>query len=86
LFTVLTTNQKGAIAEMAIAHEAARLGIAFAAYCRETGRCYFATIRELAGRNQLMLRLDPTRNNQLAGVNWAKDFEFAAKLVAVLGP
>jgi hypothetical protein len=144
---VLTTNQKGAIAEMAIAHEAAQLGIgvskplwdlrydlifdtgrhllrvqckwasrcgnvivlrmygarrgrtgllrsfygpeevdAFAAYCRATGRCYFTTIAEMTGRSQLQLRLDPTRNNQLAGVNWAKDYEFAAKLTPVLGP
>jgi hypothetical protein len=28
--------------------------------------------------------LSPTRNNQSAGINWAKDFEFAATL-GVLG-
>jgi PD-(D/E)XK endonuclease len=59
---------------------------AFAAYCVDTARCYFTTIAESAGRSQLLLRLDPTRNNQQSGVNWAKDFEFAAKLGALPGP
>jgi len=144
---VLTTNQKGAVAEMAIAHEAVRLGIgvskplsdlrydlifdtgvellrvqckwasryedviviclygarraraglvrsvytadevdAFAVFCSELNRCYFVRIAELNGRYQLQLRLDATRNNQRSGVNWAKDYEFAAKLGAGLGP
>ena len=144
---MLTTNQKGAIAETAIAHEAIKLGIgvlrpmldlrydlvfdtgdellrvqckwaskcgdvivvrlygarrsrsglvrsfygphevdAFAAYCQDTERCYFARITEVAGRCQLLLRLEATRNNQRSGVNWANDYEFAAKLNPVLGP
>jgi hypothetical protein len=59
---------------------------AFAAYCLDTGRCYFTTITESAGRSQLLLRLDATRNNQRSGINWAKDYEFAAKLNALPGP
>jgi PD-(D/E)XK endonuclease len=138
---MLTTDQKGAIAELAIARQAAELGIgvwaaytverydlifdlrpelmrvqckwagrcgdvvvvrcyssrrnrdgllrtlysadqidAFAAYCADTDRCYFLPLTEFAGRSAIQLRLAPTRNNQAAGVNWAKDFEFAAKL------
>ena len=144
---MLTTNQKGAVAETAIAHEAIKLGIgvykpyaderydlifdlrpqlarvqckwasrdgdvivarlysnrrgptgmirrayspedvdAFALYCPETDRCYFLEMAEFAGRYQLFLRLGDTRNNQRAGVNWAKDHESAAKLEARLGP
>lgn len=144
---MLTTNQKGAIAETAIAHEAVRLGIgvsrpildlrydfifdigkrllrvqckwasrdgdviiarlygarrcragllrsfydsgeidAFAIYCADVDCCYFFEIGEAGDRSQLLLRLGPSRNNQRAGVNWAKDFEFAAKLIPVLGP
>jgi len=144
---VLTTNQKGAIAEMAIAYEAFKLGIgvlrpisdmrydlifdtgnerlrvqckwasrdgdvivarlngnrrartgvvrsfyrsdeidAFAVYCPETDRCYFARFDDIPGRGQLLLRTGATRNNQRVGVNWARDFEFGAKLVPVLGP
>jgi hypothetical protein len=140
---VLTTNQKGAIAETAIAHEAIKLGIgvyrpyidervdflfdlgyrimriqckwaavkgdvlvvrlysarrcangvvtrcytseeidAFAAYSSETGRCYLLELPEFAQRPQVRLRLGETRNNQRAGINWARDYEFAAKLGA----
>jgi hypothetical protein len=138
---MLSTDQKGAVAELAIARQAAELGIgvwaaytverydlifdlrpelmrvqckwasrsgdvvvvrcyssrrnrdgllrtlysadqidAFAAYCADTDRCYFLPLTEFAGRSAIQLRLAPTRNNQAAGVNWAKDFEFAAKL------
>lgn len=144
---MLTTNQKGAVAEIAIAHEAIKLGIgvlkpladlrydlvfdtgvdlmrvqckwvarrgnvivvrfygarrssrglvrtfyeasevdAFAAYCAEMDRCYFFPISEVEGSRQLLLRLDPTRNNQAKGIRWARAYELAAKLGAVLGP
>ena len=53
---------------------------AFAAYCADTDRCYFLPLTTFGGRSAIQLRLAPTRNNQAAGVNWAKDFEFAAKL------
>jgi hypothetical protein len=53
---------------------------AYAAYCVETDCCYFVPVDGLSARTQLLLRLSPPRNNQLEGINWAKDFEFAAKL------
>jgi PD-(D/E)XK nuclease superfamily protein len=138
---VLTTDQKGAIAEAAIALEAIKLGIgvsrpladerydlifdlgskfvrvqckwatkrgdvvavpcrscrrgpdgfirrsysavdvdAIAAFCREIGTCYFLPLDRFDGRTFVHLRLAPTRNNQQRGVNWAKDYEFAATL------
>ena len=142
---MLTTNQKGAIAEAAIAAEAIRLGIgvyrsladerydlvfdlrprlvrvqckwatrygdiiivrlysarrtatgltrrlysaeeidAFAAYCE--GHCYFFELDDIAARSQLMLRLEETKNRQRAGINWAREYEFEAKLGALRGP
>ena len=53
---------------------------AFAAYCRELDRCYLVPFDLFAGRTQISLRLGPCRNNQNLGINWAKDFEFAATL------
>ena len=53
---------------------------AFAAYCPETDRCYFLPYSAFAGRSQVLLRLAPSKNNQAEGVNWAKDYEFAATL------
>ena len=145
LFTVLTTNQKGAIAETAIAFEAVKLGIgvyapfgderydlifdlrprllrvqckwasrygdvvvvrlyssrrardglrrkayspdevdAFAAYCPDTGSCYFCEQVD-ATHLELRLRLEPTRNNQARGVRWADDYDFGARLRPLLG-
>jgi hypothetical protein len=147
LFTVLTTNQKGAVAETAITHEAIKLGIgvyvsvaderydlifdlrprlvrvqckwaarrgdvavvplysarrtagglrrsfyspeevdAFAAWCPDTGCCYYIAIAEAQARQVLYLRLEHSRNNQMKGVRWAKDYEFAATLGRLLGP
>jgi hypothetical protein len=138
---MLTTDQKGAVAELAIAKAAADLGIgvwgshtverydlifdlrprlvrvqckwagrhdnvisvpcyrnrrnregllrqyysrddvdAYAAYCPEVDECYFLPIDEFANRIAIQLRLGPTRNNQSVGINWAKDYEFAATL------
>lgn len=144
---MLTTNQKGFIAESAIAFEAAKLGIgvyrpltderydfifdlrsrlirvqckwastrgdvvvvplyssrrtanglrrtcysadqidAFAAYSPETERCYFAEMCEVGTLQALYLRLRPAKNNQAAGVRWAKNYEFGATLSPLLGP
>jgi PD-(D/E)XK endonuclease len=138
---MLTTDQKGAVAELAIARAAAELGIgvwgsytverydlvfdlrprlvrvqckwatrrgdiisvpcyanrrsrdgllrtfytpeeidAFAGYCADLDRCYFLPLETFVNRSAIQLRLAPTKNNQRAGVNWAKDFEFAATL------
>jgi hypothetical protein len=53
---------------------------AFAAYCAELNRCYFLPIEQFPYRRQIQLRLSPTKNNQELLINWARDFEFEAKL------
>jgi hypothetical protein len=55
---------------------------AIAAYSPDTGRCYLLPPELWAGRRNLDLRLEPTHNNQRRKVNWAKDYEFAARLSA----
>ena len=144
----MTTDQKGAIAELAIAHAAAALGVgvfkpltdgerydlifdlrprlmrvqcktavlkgsvlavpfysarrcrdgfvkrfysateidAIAAYNVDLDRSYFIPFDEVRNRAYLQLRLDPCRNNQRLGVNWAADFDLAARLRTLLGP
>lgn len=143
---MLTTNQKGAIAEAAIAKTAIELGIgvyapygdercdlifdlrprlarvqckwasrdgdvivarlysarrardglvrrlysceevdAFAIYAPATDKCYWLDAHEFDGRSQVLLRIAATRNNQADGVNWASDYEFAAKLRPLVG-
>ena len=139
---MLTTDQKGAIAETAIAHEAVKLGFdvyrpinegtrydliidvegrllrvqckwasryddvlivrtyscrrsadglikrgytkdeidAFGAYCADLDRCYLLPIDEFPDRTCIQLRLAPAKNNQRLRINWAEDFDFAAKL------
>lgn len=145
---MLTTDQKGAVAELVIAQAAARLGIgvfkpltdgerydlifdlrpkllrvqcksavldgavlkvpcysarrgatgfvkqfysaseidAIAAHNTELDRCFFIPIAEIAGRAYVQLRLQPSRNNQRVGVNWADDFALEARLHMLLGP
>ena len=58
---------------------------AFAAYCLELDRCWFLPIERFPRSSAIQLRLSATRNNQQIGVNWADDFDFAAKLTAT-GP
>jgi hypothetical protein len=143
---MLTTNQKGFIAETAVIHECARLGVpvarplddqrydlifdlgakllrvqckwaaragdvvairtrtcrrareglihrsygpdeidAIAAFCIETERCYLLPHELSVDRVMVQLRLGPTKNNQAAGIRWARDYEFAAKLIPLLG-
>jgi PD-(D/E)XK nuclease superfamily protein len=149
LTVVLTTDQKGAIAELAIARAAAVLGIgvfkpltegerydlifdlrpqllrvqcksasrrsevvvircrscrrirrgdqiqrpytldevdAIAAYCPELDRCYFLPLARVARRSSVYLRLSPAQNHQRAGVPWAEDLAFDARLEALVGP
>lgn len=144
---MLTTNQKGVVAEMAVMLECARLGIgvsrpvddepydlildlrpallrvqckwavrrgavvvvrcrrcrrareglihrayapgeidAIAAYCPQTDAAYLLPYELSVGRAMVILRLEPTRNNQANGVRWAKDYEFAARLGTLQGP
>jgi hypothetical protein len=56
---------------------------AIAAYSRDTGRCYFMPIADVAGRYVVHLRLEPTANNQRVAIKYAADYEFGA--IAQLG-
>ena len=53
---------------------------AFAASCADVNQCYLLPIEAFAGRRNIQLRLGPTKNNRAQGINWAKDYEFAATL------
>jgi hypothetical protein len=53
---------------------------AFAAYCEEVDECYFLPFDVFGDRRNIQLRLTSTKTNQALGINWAKDYEFAAKL------
>ena len=46
----------------------------------ELQRCFLMPIEEISGRTAIHLRLDATKNNQLEGVRWAQDYEFAAAI------
>jgi PD-(D/E)XK nuclease superfamily protein len=56
---------------------------AFAVYCPDVRRAYLIPFEAVPPRGTLLLRLEPTRNNQKAGIRWAADFEFAATLRAL---
>jgi hypothetical protein len=58
---VLTTDQKGNIAEQAIVFQAIKLGI---------------DVYRPVGEGGPYDMLRPTKNNQRNGINWAKDYEF----------
>jgi hypothetical protein len=51
---------------------------AIAAYCPDLDHCYFLPFD--GERSQVLLRVGPCKNNQAEGINWAKDYEFAATL------
>jgi hypothetical protein len=53
---------------------------AIAVYCLELDVCYLLPPGLWLGRRHVYLRLAPSRNNQHLGINWAKDYEFAATL------
>jgi PD-(D/E)XK endonuclease len=53
---------------------------ALAAYDAKLDRCFLVPVAIIEGRPSITLRLDPCRNNQRRGVNWADDFDFAARL------
>jgi hypothetical protein len=59
---------------------------AIAAYNPHLDRCFFIPLAEIPGRSCLQLRLDPCRNGQRVGVNWADDFGLDARMKALLGP
>ena len=144
---MLTTNQKGAVAEAAVAYEAVKLGIGvykpiadepcdfileigqqllrvqckwavrhgdvivirtrrcrrgreglihrsytadeidvIAAYCEDTDKCYLLPHEMSVDRVAVQLRLEPTRNNQIRCIKWARDYELRATLIRLLGP
>jgi hypothetical protein len=60
-------------------------GDAFTAYCAELDRCYYLPFEMFRPPSQIQLRLGRSKNNQRAGVNWAKHFEFGATLRTQLG-
>ena len=53
---------------------------AIAAYCQELDRCFLVPISLVANRPSIALRVDPCRNNQRLGINWADDFDLAATI------
>src|SRR5437763_10609053 len=53
---------------------------AFAAFSPEIDRAFLLPMAWMAGRSVIQLRLQPTRNNQHEGINWADDFDFEATI------
>ncbi len=53
---------------------------AFAAYCAGLDRCFFLPIELFPQQREIRLRVTPSRNSQKRGINWADDFDFAARL------
>ena len=49
----------------------------FAVFCPATGATYLVPVADV-GTKSAMLRLTPARNNQTAGVRWARDYELRA--------
>ena len=56
----------------------------FAVYCGELDRCFLLPVELCANRRAIYLRLSPPRNNQLACINLADEYDFAGA-VAQLG-
>lgn len=47
----------------------------FAVFCPENERCYLVDVDEAPIGGEMILRVDPPRNNQKIGINWAKDYQ-----------
>ena len=75
---MLSTNQKGAIAEAQVMAAAIRLGMND--WLPEGG---FVPIADVDGQGYLHLRLAPARNNQELLVHWASEYRLGA--IAQLG-
>lgn len=45
-----------------------------AVYCPEVDQCFYIPISLVEGRETMYLRFEAPKNNQVKGVNWAKDF------------
>ena len=50
------------------------------AYSMDHDRCFLIPIELIEGHPTIQLRIAPTLNNQKRRINWADDFDFAAKL------
>jgi hypothetical protein len=59
---------------------------AFGLYCQDTEQCYLLPADEVVAHRQVHLRLLPSRNNQLLGIRWARQYEFGATLARLRGP
>ena len=81
----LTPSQKGAVAELAFAYHAFKLGFhdAVGAYCPEIDKCYLLPMSLAANRTQIYLRLSPAKNRQRLGIHLAAQYELGA--IAQLG-
>ena len=53
---------------------------AIAVYCHEVRSCYLLPMTMVRDRRHIFLRIAGSLNNQRRGVNWARDFEFEARL------
>jgi hypothetical protein len=56
------------------------------AYCQAIDRCFFVSADRFHGHAQLVLRIAPSRNSQVIGINWADNFDLEATLTALQGP
>jgi hypothetical protein len=56
---------------------------AIAAYCPETGGCYYLPVAEIAGRKVVHLRTEPARNGQRKRLHFAEQYRLGA--IAQLG-
>jgi hypothetical protein len=59
---------------------------AVAAYCPDTNSCYLLPHELSIDRALVQLRLAPTKNNQVVGIRWARDYELGGTLTRLLGP
>jgi hypothetical protein len=55
---------------------------AFAAYSPDLDRCFLLPPELWAGRRAVQLRTSPALNNQIRRINWAGNYDFAARLRA----
>jgi hypothetical protein len=75
----LKTNRLTPAGYVSTSYSAAEVD-AIAAYEPELHRGFLIPIDEAAGRSAVHLRLDPTRNNQVRGIKWARDYELASAI------
>jgi hypothetical protein len=95
---VLTSDQKGSLAEQAVVFSAMKEGLGVYSPLGderydlildlrpELDRCYLLPEELSLARAVVHLRLAPSRNHQQTGINWALDFEFGATLARLRGP